>query len=166
MANGASGVNVDAKLAPLFAEALTKLMQDLAIQIARDGEGAKKLITINVTGAATNADATTIARAIANSPLVKTAICGNDPNWGRILSAAGNAGVVFDPLKIDITMQGLPVCKGGLAAKFSEAMLKKKLDARDVSIDFAIQGKGTGKTRFWTCEFTEEYIKINASYRT
>jgi len=122
MANGASGVPVDSKLAPLFAEALTKLMQDLATQIARDGEGAKKLITINVTGAATHQDATTIARAIANSPLVKTAICGNDPNWGRILSAAGNAGVVFDPAKADVTMQGIPVCKGGLAAKFAQVV--------------------------------------------
>ena len=166
MANGTSGVNVDSKLQPLFAEALTKLLQDLAIQMARDGEGAKKLVTINVTGAATNDDATRIARAIANSPLVKTAIHGNDPNWGRVLSAAGNCGVVFDPSKIDVTMQGIPVCRNGLAAKFSEALLKKKLNDRDVSIEFAIQGKGTGKSRFWTCEFTEEYIKINASYRT
>ena len=166
MANGASGVTVDAKLQPLFAEALTKLLQDLAMQIARDGEGAKKLITINVTGAKTDGEATTIARAIANSPLVKTAICGNDPNWGRILSAAGNCGVAFEPAKTDVTLQGIPVCRGGLAAKFCEAVLKKKLNARDVSIDFFIQGKGTGKSRFWTCEFTEEYIKINASYRT
>ena len=105
-------------------------------------------------------------RDIANSPLVKTAIHGNDPNWGRVLSAAGNCGVVFDPSKIDVTMQGIPVCRNGLAAKFSEALLKKKLNDRDVSIEFAIQGKGTGKSRFWTCEFTEEYIKINASYRT
>src|SRR5438128_11661555 len=110
--------------------------------IVRDGEGAHKLVTIEVTGAADAADADRMARAIANSPLVKTAIAGSDPNWGRILSAAGNAGVAFDPLKTDITMQGVAVCKGGLAAPFSEASLKQKLDARDCEIQLIVRGKG------------------------
>jgi glutamate N-acetyltransferase / amino-acid N-acetyltransferase len=166
MANGVSGVAVDKKLEPLFAEALTKLLQDLAIQIARDGEGAKKLVTINVTGAKSNDDAAKIARGIANSPLVKTAIHGCDPNWGRVLSAAGNAGAAFDPTKANIAMQGIAVCRNGLAAAFSEADLKKKLNSRDVTIEFLIQGKGTGQSRFWTCELSEGYIKINGSYRT
>jgi glutamate N-acetyltransferase/amino-acid N-acetyltransferase len=166
MANGASGIAIPKRDEALFTMALTKLLQDLAMQIARDGEGAKKLITIRVSGAASDADAAKIARGIANSPLVKTAIYGNDPNWGRILSAAGNAGVAFDPAKADVTLQGIPVCRDGLAAKFSEAALKKKLDSRDVAIDFVLQGKGTGQTTYWTCDFTEEYIKINASYRT
>ena len=82
---------------------------------------------------------------IANSPLVKTAIAGSDPNWGRILSAAGNAGVAFDPSKTDIHMQGVAVCKGGLAAPFSEQELKAKLDAADCEIRLAIRGKGKGR---------------------
>ena len=107
-----------------------------------------------------------MARAIANSPLVKTAIAGSDPNWGRILSAAGNAGVTFDPHRTDIHMQGVLVCKAGLAAPFSEDELKQKLDAADCEIRLAIRGKGKGAARFWTCDLTEGYIRINASYRT
>ncbi len=107
-----------------------------------------------------------IARGIANSPLVKTAVAGSDPNWGRILSAAGNAGVAFDPRRTDVHMQGVVVCRGGLAAPFSEPELKAKLDDRECEIRFAIRGKGKGTARFWTCDFTEGYIRINASYRT
>jgi glutamate N-acetyltransferase/amino-acid N-acetyltransferase len=166
MANGASGLKVSARDKELFTRALTHLCQDLAQQIARDGEGAKKLITIQVEGARTNDDAVRIARAIANSPLVKTAVAGSDPNWGRIICAAGNAGVAFDPPQVDIVMQGIRVCRNGLAAPFSEAELTKKLDEKDVSIQFLIRGDGQGQSRFWTCDFTEEYIKINASYRT
>ena len=97
---------------------------------------------------------------------VKTAIAGADPNWGRILSAAGNAGVVFDPSKTDIRMQGVVVCRSGLAAPFSEAELKEKLDAPEVHIRFTIRGKSKGEARFWTCDLTHGYIDINASYRT
>jgi glutamate N-acetyltransferase/amino-acid N-acetyltransferase len=107
-----------------------------------------------------------MARAIANSPLVKTAVAGSDPNWGRILSAAGNAGVSFDPAKVDVAMQGVAVCRGGLAARFSEDDLKRKLDQPECAIHFQIRGKGKGRARFWTCDFTEGYIRINASYRT
>ncbi len=117
-------------------------------------------------GAADDAGAARIARAIANSPLVKTAIAGSDPNWGRILSAAGNAGVKFDPAKTDIHMQGVAVCKGGLAAPFSEQELKQKLDGAECEIRLAIRGKGKGEATFWTCDLTEGYIRINASYRT
>ena len=97
---------------------------------------------------------------------MKTAIAGSDPNWGRILSAAGNAGVAFDPRKVDIDMQGMAVCRGGLAADFDEVELKRKLDEPDCSIRFAIRGGVRGRARFWTCDFTEDYIRINASYRT
>ncbi|MCC6292127.1 MAG: bifunctional glutamate N-acetyltransferase/amino-acid acetyltransferase ArgJ [Bryobacterales bacterium] len=166
MANGASGVALKPGDYPLFQQALTKVMQDLASQIARDGEGAKKLVTIHVSGAATNADAARIARSIANSPLVKTAIAGSDPNWGRIICAAGYAGVPFDPSKADIAMQGMLVCKGGLAAPFRERELKKRLDEKDVHIEFALRGGRPGKAKFWTCDFTDGYIRINASYRT
>jgi glutamate N-acetyltransferase/amino-acid N-acetyltransferase len=166
LANGASGQKLGPKDREAFTGALTYLMQDLAQQIARDGEGAKKLITIHVDGARNSDEATRIARAIANSPLVKTAIAGSDPNWGRILSAAGNCGVAFEPSQCDVYLQGTRVCKGGLAANFSEASLKSKLDEKEISIRFVIAGAGTGQSRFWTCDFTEEYIRINASYRT
>jgi glutamate N-acetyltransferase/amino-acid N-acetyltransferase len=166
MANGASGVRPDPKELAMVEAAITDVMQSLAQQIARDGEGAKKFVTISVTGVATDADAARMARAIANSPLVKTAIAGSDPNWGRVLSAAGNAGVRFDPLKTDIWMQGVAVCKGGLAAPFSEEDLKKKLDEKECEIRLVVKGKGKGEARFWTCDLTEGYIQINASYRT
>jgi glutamate N-acetyltransferase/amino-acid N-acetyltransferase len=163
LANGAAGVKPSAKA---FEAALTTVLESLARQIARDGEGASKLVTIDVEGAANERGAEKIARAIANSPLVKTAIAGSDPNWGRILCAAGYAGVAFDPRKVDIDMQGVPVCRGGLAADFSEEALTAKLDERDCHIRFAIRGGGRGRARFWTCDFTHDYIRINASYRT
>jgi glutamate N-acetyltransferase/amino-acid N-acetyltransferase len=147
-------------------ERITCVAEELARSIARDGEGAHKLITILVSGAPTDEAAARVARSIANSPLVKTAVAGSDPNWGRILSAAGNAGVAFDPRKADIDMQGVAVCRGGLATRFSEAELKARLDAPECEIRFALRGKGKGEARFWTCDFTEGYIRINASYRT
>jgi glutamate N-acetyltransferase / amino-acid N-acetyltransferase len=166
LANGASGIQPNQKESKKVEEALTQVMEDLARQIVRDGEGARKLVTIDVSGAANEDAATKIARSIANSPLVKTAIAGSDPNWGRIISAAGNAGVPFEPSKVDIDLQGVPVCRGGLAADFSEADLKKKLDQPDCLIRFAINGRAKGSSRFWTCDLTEKYIEINASYRT
>src|SRR6202030_3777678 len=99
LANGASGVKPSAKA---FETALTSVLESLAQQIARDGEGARKLVTIDVEGAANEKAAERMARAIANSPLVKTAIAGSDPNWGRVLSAAGNSGVAFEPKQVDI----------------------------------------------------------------
>lgn len=163
LANGASGIKPD--LAK-FEKGLTEVLQSLAKQIAKDGEGAKRLVTIDVKGAKTQAEAQRIGRSIANSPLVKTAIAGADPNWGRIICAAGYSGVAFDPLKVDIAFQGQQVCKSGLAADFDEDALKAKLDAPEVDIKFTIKGAGKGTARFWTCDFTEGYIRINGSYRT
>ncbi|MBL8228876.1 MAG: bifunctional glutamate N-acetyltransferase/amino-acid acetyltransferase ArgJ [Bryobacterales bacterium] len=166
LANGASGYKVGKKDQENFLGALTHLMRDLAQQIARDGEGARKLITIDVEGTKSSHDAVRIARTIANSPLVKTAVAGSDPNWGRIICAAGNAGVAFEPSDVDIYFQQVKVCRAGLAAPFDEDGLTRKLDEKDVAIRFVIKGKGRGQARFWTCDFTEEYIKINGSYRT
>jgi len=166
LANGASGIQPNEKERVHFEEALSQVLEDLAKQIVRDGEGARKLVTIEISGASNEEAADRVARSIANSPLVKTAIAGSDPNWGRILSAAGNAGVVFDPSKVDIYMQDILVCQGGVAAEFSEQELKSKLDERDCSIRLAFHGRGTGGARFWTCDLTEKYIEINASYRT
>jgi glutamate N-acetyltransferase/amino-acid N-acetyltransferase len=97
---------------------------------------------------------------------VKTAIAGSDPNWGRILSAAGYAGVTFDPRDIDIELQRTAVCRGGLAADFSEAELKQKLDEAEVRIRIVHKRGGKGEARFFTCDLTEGYIQINGSYRT
>ena len=166
LANGASGLRPDPKERRMFQEVLTWVMEDLAEQIARDGEGAAKEITIHVSGTRTEDAAVQIARSIANSPLVKTAIAGSDPNWGRILSAAGNAGIAFDPAKVDIHLQGVRVCRSGMAADFDESTLKKKLDASSCLIRFVIHGSGRGEARFWTCDLTKGYIEINASYRT
>jgi glutamate N-acetyltransferase/amino-acid N-acetyltransferase len=166
LANGASGIQPAEKERAKIQEALSQVMENLARQIVRDGEGARKLITIEVSGAPGDDAAERIARSIANSLLVKTAIAGSDPNWGRILSAAGNAGVPLDPSKVDIDLQEVAVCRGGLAADFSEPDLKKKLDGAECSIRVAIQGRGKGSARFWTCDLTEKYIEINASYRT
>jgi glutamate N-acetyltransferase/amino-acid N-acetyltransferase len=166
LANGASAVKPTKKERAAILAGVTEVAEDLAKQIVRDGEGARKLVTIHITGADDDDDATRIARSIANSPLVKTAIAGSDPNWGRILSAAGNSGVEFSPRKVNIDFQGVAVCHAGLAVDFDEAELKRKLDSADCEIVFAIRGKGKGEARFWTCDFTEKYIEINASYRT
>ena len=165
MANGASGVRVTARDREIFQQALTHLMQDLACRIVRDGEGARKLVTIHVRGAASSREAAQIARAIAISPLVKTAVAGADPNWGRVLSAAGNAGVPFDPASVTIAMQGVTVCRQGVAAPFDEAALIGRLKEPECRIEFTIR-RGAGEARFWTCDFTEGYIEVNASYRT
>jgi len=166
LANGASGVRPDPRELPQMEEAIVGVMESLAQAIARDGEGARKFVTILVSGISNNDGAVRMARAIANSPLVKTAVAGSDPNWGRILSAAGNAGVAFDPAKTDVYMQGVLVCRGGLAAPFSEGELKAQLDGAECEIRVKVRGQGKGSARFWTCDLTEGYIQINASYRT
>ena len=166
LANGASGIKLEPRDLERFEAALGDVLESLARQIARDGEGASKLITIVVTGAQSDHEAERIGRAIANSPLVKTAVAGADPNWGRIICAAGYSGASFDPAKVDILFQGVAVCKSGLAVDFDEAALTAKLKEPDVKIDFKLRGSGKSKTRFWTCDFTEGYIRINGSYRT
>ncbi|MCW5982638.1 MAG: bifunctional glutamate N-acetyltransferase/amino-acid acetyltransferase ArgJ [Bryobacteraceae bacterium] len=163
LANGASGEKPDRKR---FQQALTDVLQQLAVKIARDGEGARKLITVDVTGAPNDGAAARIARSVANSPLVKTAIAGEDANWGRVLAAAGYAGIPFDPARVDVYIQGIRVCRSGLAAPFSERALEVKLGAPECEIRVAMHGRGKGKARFWTCDFTEGYIHVNADYRT
>lgn len=166
LANGGSGVKPRKSEMPQLEAAILRVLQNLTAQIARDGEGARKLVRVLVSGAKKESEAEKIGRAIANSPLVKTAIAGSDPNWGRILAAAGYSGADFDPSKVDIYLQGKRVCKKGLAAPMDEAAMAKALDAKDVVIDFRIEGKGKGQAEFWTCDFTEGYIEINGSYRT
>ncbi|MGA7413310.1 MAG: bifunctional glutamate N-acetyltransferase/amino-acid acetyltransferase ArgJ, partial [Bryobacteraceae bacterium] len=166
LANGASGVRLSEKERQVFEEVLSWVLESLAEQIAADGEGARKLIIVRAVGFKTAEDAGKIARAIANSPLVKTAIAGSDANWGRIICAAGYSGVRFDPADVDIYLQRQLVCKKGLAAPFDEAQLKAKLDEAEVRIKVVHRGNRKGEARIFTCDLTEEYIKINGSYRS
>ncbi|MBI4460496.1 MAG: bifunctional glutamate N-acetyltransferase/amino-acid acetyltransferase ArgJ, partial [Acidobacteria bacterium] len=117
-----------------FLAALTEVAQELAIAMVKDGEGAQKIAEIRVEGAATEQQADAIARSIALSSLVKTALAGADPNWGRILAAAGNAGVEFDPRRVDIYLNRLRVCRNGVAARYDEAAAQKQLGGREVLI--------------------------------
>lgn len=166
LANGASGIRLDSKDRTLFEEALGRLAQELAVAIVTDGEGSRKLLTIEVCGASTDRAASKLARAIANSPLVKTALAGEDPNWGRILSSAGASGVSFDPTKVDVSLNGYLVCSGGVKADFLEDEVQSTMKADDSVLEFRIRGRGRGRAHFWTCDLTEDYIKINAEYRT
>jgi glutamate N-acetyltransferase/amino-acid N-acetyltransferase len=166
LANGASGVNPRGEDRERFVKALEKVCLELALAIVRDGEGATKMLSIYVEGAPTDVAAKKIAREIANSPLVKTALAGADPNWGRILPAAGKAGIKFDPADVDIFLNGHRVCERGMRADFIEAEVQKTMEGAESVVRFHIRGKGRGQARFFTCDFTEAYIKINAEYRT
>jgi len=167
LASGLSGVRVrcGTRIGALFLAGLTELCQTLARMVAKDGEGAKKLVTIEVHGARTRADAERVARTIANSPLVKTAIAGSDPNWGRIICAAGYSGATFDPSKVDIRVNDFVLCRRGLDVGFDEAAAKRELDQKELTIRLDLH-QGKASTRFWTCDLTHDYITINASYRT
>lgn len=166
LANGASKVKPGGRELKTFRDALRKVLASLAEQIAADGEGARKLIVVRATGWKSDEDAARVARAVANSPLVKTAIAGSDPNWGRILCAAGYAGVVFDPRNVSVSLQDVEVCKSGLAAEYEEPALKKSLDGNRVEISVENEKRGKGEARIFTCDLTEGYIRINGSYRT
>ena len=149
-----------------FRTALDTVMQDLAQQIVRDGEGATKFVTVTVSGAADNAAAHRIGMAIANSPLVKTAIAGEDANWGRIVMAVGKAGEKADRDRMSIGMGGVPITvEGQLVDGYDESVTGKHMAGRDISISVDV-GVGRGKARVWTCDLTHDYIEINADYRT
>jgi glutamate N-acetyltransferase/amino-acid N-acetyltransferase len=166
LANGASKVKLSHKERKVLQEVISWVMESLAEQIAADGEGARKLIIVRTVGFKTKEDARTVARAVSNSPLVKTAIAGSDANWGRILAAAGYSGVTFNPSDIDIELQRVPVCVSGLAAEYDEADLKQKLNEPEVRIRIVNKRGGKGEARFFTCDLTEGYIQINGSYRS
>lgn len=166
LANGASGIKLTGRDLNTYRQALRSVLASLAEQIAADGEGARKLIIVRAHGWKSEADANRIARAVANSPLVKTAIAGSDPNWGRILCAAGYSGVNFNPADVSVFLQDVEVCKSGLAAEYDEDALKKSLDSDRVTIRIQHRKQGKGEARFFTCDLTEGYIKINGSYRT
>lgn len=166
LASGASGVAINAMpLARKFAEALDEVCVSLAKQIAADGEGATKMVTVVVHGAATSADANNMARAIANSPLLKCALNGNDPNWGRIVSAAGMSGATFDPDRAELTLQGTKVFRRGTPLPFDAEAVSKSMDAKTLDITLSCNA-GEGHATIYTCDFSKEYVAINADYHT
>ena len=154
------GVEYDA-----LKNALYTVCDSLARQIAADGEGAKHTITVFVGGTKNDADAKKIARTIAESPLVKTAIAGNDPNWGRIVAAAGRAGVAFDPEETSLMLSGHELFRGGQPLDFDKPTVAAALKNRDVSLVLMV-GDGPGRAKFYTCDLTHGYITINADYHT
>ncbi len=149
----------------IFVNALMHVCTYLAKLIAKDGEGATKLIEIIVDGAADEADAYKVISAVAKSPLVKTAIFGGDANWGRIITATGYSGAAFDPNLTDIFIGNLLVCRNGAAVNFDEDAAKEVLKQKEITIKINLK-KGNVSDRIWTCDFSYDYVKINGSYRS
>jgi glutamate N-acetyltransferase/amino-acid N-acetyltransferase len=148
-----------------FAVALEKVCRKLALEIVADGEGAGHVVEIEVRGGPNDRAARRVAETIATSPLVKTALAGADPNWGRILAAAGRAGVDFDPAKARVWLAGRLVCQGGTPVPFDETDVHRRMEQREFNLAIDL-GAGSGRARMWTCDFTAEYVRINASYRS
>jgi glutamate N-acetyltransferase / amino-acid N-acetyltransferase len=149
-----------------FAAMVRDASEKLACAIADDGEGATHFITIDVEGCDSFDDARSIARAVADSPLVKTAIHGADPNWGRIVSAAGYAGVSFREEDLSLTINGVSVYENGMPVPFDADALSNLLKTqRDAQLRLLLNS-GSAKVRFWTCDLTAEYIRLNADYTT
>jgi glutamate N-acetyltransferase/amino-acid N-acetyltransferase len=165
MASGASGVKIGAGNTA-FAAALAEVCTSLAKQVVGDGEGLTHVVELDINGAASDADALRVAKAIAHSPLVKTAWAGCDPNWGRLVAAIGNSGAQIVAEKIDIHFGELPICRnGGRAAEFDEATAHEYMSRREFSIAVELH-QGRGSCVFWTTDLTHEYIRINAEYST
>nr|WP_217359097.1 bifunctional glutamate N-acetyltransferase/amino-acid acetyltransferase ArgJ [Ruegeria arenilitoris] len=163
-ATGASGVDATGNAA--FADALEKVMLDLAQQVVRDGEGATKFVEIRVTGAVSDSDAKVHGLAIANSPLVKTAIAGEDPNWGRIVMAIGKSGAAADRDLLSISFGDILVAeKGWVSPDYREEDAAEYMKGQDLVIAVDL-GLGDGKSTVWTCDLTHGYIEINADYRS
>lgn len=166
LSNGVSGLFLKARQElEKLQEGLNRVCEDLAKQIALDGEGATKRVELLVKGARAKSEAKKVAETIATSPLIKTALFGGDPNWGRIMAAIGRAGVDLNPSKIDISFDGLCVAKKGCAVRFSEkkaqAILNKKIVPLVINLN-----QGQFSTRYFSCDFSPDYVKINSDYRT
>ncbi len=170
VATGAAGnqapTSADDPILDEFVAALDRVMQDLACQIVRDGEGANKFITIDVVGASDDTAARKIALSIANSPLVKTAIAGEDANWGRIVMAVGKAGLGVDQSRVGIAIGSITVAADGMRVEgYDETPVAAHMAGQDVAIAVQI-GDGAGTSRVWTCDLTHGYVDINADYRS
>lgn len=166
LASGASGVKLDERVSEAFSNALKLVCGSLAHQIVDDGEGVSHVVTLHVTGARSEGEAKQVAKAIAHSPLCKTSWSSADPNWGRLLAAAGYSGVEFDPAKVNILVGTQPVFEFGMRSPlFDEAAAHETMLEREYTITFDL-GHGEAECRFITCDLTEEYVRINADYST
>lgn len=167
LANGASEADIipGSPSYEFFEENLFQLLKKLSIDIVKDGEGATKLVEITVEGALSDKDAEKAARTVALSPLVKTAIHGEDANWGRILAAVGYSGIDFDPGKFEIIINGTQILKQNYEVTLPIAEANQTLKPAEINILLKLN-KSNGKATCWTCDFSEEYVKINGSYRS
>ena len=168
LANGAAGnpkiteKNADYET---FKETLLALCQGISEKIAADGEGATKFITVHVKGAKSFADAKTVGMSVANSPLVKTAFFGEDPNWGRVICAVGYAGVPMDPNHTTVKFGDIPVYVDGMGASYDADALRAVMTAHDIVVEVDLND-GDAEAKVWTCDFSYEYVKINGEYHT
>ena len=144
----------------------TPIRLEEALGIVRGGEGATKVIEVTVRGAGNDADARQVARTIANSPLVKTAVHGADPNWGRIVAAAGRSGVMFDVTQADVRVGGILLFENGMPHDEAAPDAGKHLQGTDVRIEMSLGTGGSGSATIWTCDLSAEYVRINGEYRT
>ena len=166
MASNASGITIDDELYPALTAAFAAVSKELALGIVRGGEGATKLITIQVSDAPTVDDARQVARTIANSPLVKTAVHGADPNWGRIIAAAGRAGVTFDVQRATVRIGNVLLFENGLPYDEQAPRAAEYLKASDIRIEVDLGTGGLQSATIWTCDLSAEYVRINGEYRT
>ncbi len=168
LANGLAGNPILTSAGPSYDRlyrALEYVLIRLSKMIVLDGEGATKFVEIHVRGAADEESAVRAARAIANSNLVKTAIHGEDANWGRILAAVGYSGIDFDPARVEIAFGDLPILRQNYCIDFSEEKAKEILGEKEITITVVLH-QGTAEASFWTCDLSKEYVDINANYRT
>ncbi|PYR45099.1 MAG: bifunctional ornithine acetyltransferase/N-acetylglutamate synthase [Acidobacteria bacterium] len=165
LANGASGVVVDEMRYATFAAGLTAVCRELALGIVRGGEGATKLVTVIVAGAASSGEARKAAKAIANSLLVKTAIHGGDPNWGRLIAVAGRAGVAFELSRAAVMIGSTVLFENGRPYDEASPLAAEYLKGKDLTVSVDL-GAGGASSTVWTCDLSAEYVRINADYRT
>jgi glutamate N-acetyltransferase/amino-acid N-acetyltransferase len=165
VANGVSGAIVDESSYPAFVGALTDVCRELALGIVRGGEGATKLVAVTVTGGATSAEARKAAKAIANSLLVKTAIHGGDPNWGRLIAVAGRAGVAFDLSRAAVLIGSTVLFKDGRPYDEAAPEAAAYLSGAELTVSVDL-GAGAEASTVWTCDLSADYVRINAEYRT
>lgn len=166
LANGSSGVELTERDWPLLVASLRAACEPLAIGIVRGGEGATKLITVRVTGAESDSDARRTARAIANSPLVKTAVHGGDPNWGRLIAVAGRSGSAFTLEKAVVRIGPITLFADGTPYDDRAPQAADYLQGREIDLEVDLGTGGQGTSRMWTCDLSAEYVRINADYRT
>ena len=166
LANGASGVTIDDTFYPLFVAGLRKVCLTLAHDIVRGGEGATKLVTVRVTGANTHDQAKQAARAIANSPLVKTALHGGDPNWGRLIAVAGRAGVAFELAHSRVKIGPTVLYENDRVWAEREPQAAEHLQGKEIEVEVNLGTNGESEATVWTCDLSAEYVRINADYRT